>query len=84
MTTINVGAYIDNRRAPSKAALKRALAATPELVAFDPTSAFGPSGAFNGDHIPAGAILSVVGPDPYSDRRWYATVSRTPKGIRLT
>jgi hypothetical protein len=30
--------------------------------------------------VPVGVSLSVVGPDPYTDRRWYAQVSRSKDG----
>jgi hypothetical protein len=81
---VNVGAFIDGRRAPSKKALKIALADAPERVHFDTTSALGPSAEYTGLTVPEGVSLQVVGPDPYADRRFYATVkinSRTGKVV---
>lgn len=74
MTFVNVGAQIDNRDAPSKRALKIALAEAPERVSFYTTSAFAPTDSFDGEHIPAGVSLTVVGPNPYTSRKFYATV----------
>ena len=81
MAYINVGASVDGMRVKSKAALKRAIKDSPATVAFDSTSPMGES--FNGgpSQIPAGVKLSVVGPDPYTDRRWYATVEITATGV---
>lgn len=35
---------------------------------------FDQTAGYKGDEIPTGVILSVVLPDPYRDRRSYATV----------
>lgn len=63
---------------PSKAAIKRAWAADPASVTF---CAVGDvvGNQFNGpvtcpDDLPAGVKLTVVGPNPFSDRRFYGTV----------
>jgi hypothetical protein len=40
----------------------------------------GPAFEGTAEEIPAGATLSVVGPDPFTSRRWYATVTRTANG----
>ena len=74
MPTINTGAFIDGRRAPSKRAIKIALAVHPERVLFDPTSPFNDPAPIRGDQIPAGVSLTVVGPDPFTKRSFYATV----------
>jgi hypothetical protein len=78
MTWINVGARVNGQRPASKAALKRALAADPALVQFDTTGALGPrSRSMAIDATPEDIgedKLSVVGPDPFTARNWYATV----------
>ncbi len=87
MPYINVGAFTgdpDNRvRFKSKAALKRLLlgdknnAAAPGEVLFDNTATgVGPGDElYRGDDLPpTGTKLTVVGPDPHTDRKWYATV----------
>jgi hypothetical protein len=78
MSYVNVGAYVNNRRPASKKALREALRDAPATVKFDSTALMGPR---SGDTIKAEPAdigtysLSVAGPDPYSRRDWYATVS---------
>ncbi|MFE9412295.1 hypothetical protein ACFYN0_26405 [Streptomyces sp. NPDC006704] len=83
MAYINVGASASGARIASKAALKRALASDPASVAFDRTAAVGVDAGqpdIKGDALPEGAKLSVTGPDPYNNRRWYATVYLSSTG----
>jgi hypothetical protein len=86
MEYINTGAYIGTARAASKAALIRAMRADPTGVRFDRTAAVLDEGGaeLSGAEIPAGVRLSVVGPDPYNNRKWYATVELTARGVRVT
>ena len=61
----------------SKAALRRAYDADPGSVRFDSVSPMGTQ--FNGyvrtpEDLPAGLKLTLVGPDPFTDRRWYGTL----------
>ena len=77
MTYVNVGAYSDNQRIPSKAALKRMVKESPGIVRFDQTSALGNNGMpklIALTMLTPGITLSVVGPDPYESRKWYANV----------
>lgn len=84
MTTyINVGATFDTGngdgpvRVKTKAALRKALDEAPGDVMFDVTSMLVAPGApkhYRGDEVPDGVTLSVVGPDPYEARVWYASV----------
>ncbi|MFI2616633.1 hypothetical protein [Streptomyces sp. NPDC018584] len=77
MAFINVGASVGGARVASKAALKRALTSDPASVTFDRTAAVGPDAGqpdIKGDALPTGDKLTVAGPDPYTNRRWYATV----------
>lgn len=81
MSYINVGAWTrDGSRPQSKKALKDALKADPTAIRFEGTSMLGPAFEGTAEEIPAGATLSVVGPDPFTSRRWYATVTRTANG----
>ena len=73
------GAYVNGRRAASKKALREADPATVELEA---TSAFGNEYGGPLSDAPHGKY-NVVGPDPYRDRRWYATITVDAKGIRV-
>ena len=72
MARINTGALVEGARPTSKKALKEALA-NGAHVEFDRTSAF-ESGTLTVAGIGADKI-DVVGPDPYRNRKWYATVT---------
>jgi hypothetical protein len=83
MTYLNVGAsHAADGRIRTKKELKALLAADPATVVFDRTSPETPGPNVTGDAIPLGVKLSVVGPDPFTSRRWYATVAR--HGDRIT
>lgn len=72
MARINAGAFVEGARPKSKKALKDALTSGAH-VEFDLTSAFE-----HGTLTAAGIgndMVDVVGPDPYSKRTWYATVT---------
>ena len=75
-------AYINGgvRNLRTKKSLKDAVKADPTAVTFYSTGMFGDQ--FNGpvSDLPVGATLTVVGPDPYSKRDWYASVTRNGKG----
>lgn len=71
MAYINVG----QQGATTKKALKDAIKADPASVRLYGTSPMGPQ--FEGEtaaDCPEGVKLSVVGPDPYRKRNWYATI----------
>lgn len=81
MSYINGGV----RRINTKAALKAAVKADASQVTFYSTSLVGGQ-LFDGpvSEMPEGATLSVVGPDPYNSRKWYASIKRGPKGITVS
>lgn len=85
MEYVNVGAWVSGARPASKAALKRALSSDPASILFTPTSMLhrGPA-SYRPDDIPAGVSLSVVGPDPETSRKWYATVELRNGKVRIT
>lgn len=84
MSYLNVGATHAGYRVIAKKHLKEYLKADPASVTFDPTSMFDDPTPFDGAHIPAGRTLTVVGPDPRTNRKWYATVVQTDKGLRIS
>jgi hypothetical protein len=88
MAYINVGAFVNEERPRTKKALREALASAPDTVWFDQTSAFLAPGwdpRIHLDGLEPGVTLTVVGPDPYRDRRWYASVTRDRAGkIRVS
>jgi hypothetical protein len=63
----------------TKKALREAVKAGTGVY-FYGTSAMGPQYEGYVADVPVGVSLSVVGPDPYTDRRWYAQVSRSKDG----
>ena len=72
---IECWATVDGVPPKYKKTLKTAVAERPGSVRFK--SVGGLFSRFSGglDDIPPGTILTVVGPDPFKDRRWYATVA---------
>ena len=69
---IKIMSYGTTRKFTSKKALKDAVAAGEEVAVFD-TSAFDNKGTVPVSSL-AGTSAVIVGPDVYSDRRWYANV----------
>lgn len=87
MTHINGGvrAAGSNNPIETKTRLKEALKHAPSAVFFYPTARdFGEQYTGTLDHMPEHVTLDVVGPNPYNDRRWYASVTRTEKGFKVT
>lgn len=69
-------------RIQTKKDLKVAARDHPEKIKLEQTSIFGDD-EFDGwaETMPANKPVYVVGPDPYTDRKWYATIER--KGTKL-
>lgn len=82
MSFVNVGALVSGQNATTKKALREALASDPASVTFYAT-AMAEVEQIKGDELPErladGDKLTVVGPDPYHDRRWYAQVELNAK-----
>ena len=80
----NVGARVFGARPKSKKALREALQSHPGHVELDPTSLYDlDSAPRTVDELTEGTTLYVVGPDPYKDRRWYATVTVTERPRKI-
>jgi hypothetical protein len=75
MQYVNGGVY----GAKTKTALKSAVRNGWPIV-FYGTSELGPQWEGNVGDVPEGVSLSVCGPDPYTDRRWWAQISRSKDG----
>lgn len=85
-TFVNVGAklYQDRTDVLTKASLKRLIGENPAYVWFYGTSDFTPFGG-NGCELVIGVKYQVTGPNPYTNRKWYATVEKLPTGqIKVT
>jgi hypothetical protein len=78
---VNVGAgrVSDNRDFLTKKALKDEIAVNPTNVWIYGTSGFTP---FKGNvtELVIGDKYQVTGPNPYTCRKWYATVEKLPSG----
>ena len=69
---------------PTKAALKRAIADTPGNIELYETTMGREDIWYTSDQLLIGVKYSVVGPNPYTSRKWYATVEKTAKGIKVS
>ena len=67
----------------TKKALKELCANHPDVVRLYTTSAFG---GFHGkaDELPANITFNVVGPDPYTARKWYASVTNRDGKVKVS
>lgn len=72
--------YIGKRK--SKSAFKAAIKDSPANVYLFSTTAVPGAEKWSGtaDKLPDGMEFNVVGPDPYTRRDWYATVTKTARG----
>lgn len=79
---VNVGAkYIgDGSDIPTKAALKRAIADEPSNVRIYSTSGFSEQYDDIATNVVIGVKYSVTGPNPYTNRKWYATIEKLQNG----
>jgi hypothetical protein len=75
------GIYINGKRPASKKAVREAVRDTPESVRCEGTSIRGDDFDGPASDLPAGASVHFVGPDPYTSRKYYGTLTRTAKGL---
>lgn len=84
MSYINVGAKFNmtSEYVSTKKALREAIAADPANVRFYVTDAIGPNAGrtVTANNLDSGVKYTVVGPDPYTSRKWYATVEKRADG----
>lgn len=76
------GVYINYERPKSKKAVKEAAAADPTSVQIEATSMF--DNEYNGTlaDMPDGSV-HFVGPDPYTSRKFYGTITKTGDKIKV-
>lgn len=87
MSFVNVGARykITYADIPTKAALKRAVKDFPDNTVLYDTSELSPKSERTMSNLDIGVKYSVVGPNPYTSRKWYATVEKLANGtIRVS
>ncbi len=81
MGYINVGVHAPYNS--TKRALKNGCEAEPGRVHFYSTALFGDQFFGTAAELEEGKQLTVVGPDPYTSRKWYATVSMRDGKVRV-
>lgn len=71
---------------PSKRVLKAQIAENGQLVQLYCTDAFGENSGktWKADELPLWVKFSVTGPNPYTSRKWYATIENTAKGVKVS
>ena len=75
MSYVNVGAHFGVAEVPTKKALKDAVKAESTDLVFYGTSDF--TRFYGGlDAVTEGTTLAVTGPNPFTNRKWYANVTR--------
>lgn len=74
------GLFVDGRRPTSKKAVKEAVADDPYRVTVEATSIFGDE--FDGalPNYDGAKGITFVGPDPYTKRSFYGTITRKGDG----
>lgn len=75
MSYIECRATIDSQPIKFKKHLRTAVATDPSTVWFESVGGMFLPFAGTVADIPEGVVLTIVGPDPWTDRRWYATVA---------
>lgn len=70
------GIYVNHRRPKSKKEVREAIARDPGSVQIEATSMFGNEFDGMASDMPDSAV-AFVGPDPYTDRRFYGTLTRS-------
>jgi hypothetical protein len=64
-------------RPKSKKQVKELISVHPEAVYVEATSVFGDEWQGRADHLPVGTKVQFVGPDPYTQRKFYGTLENT-------
>ena len=77
------GIYVNYDRPKSKKAVKEAVTADPTSVQIEATSVFG--NEYNGTlaDMPDGQV-TFVGPDPYTSRKFYGTITKTGDSYKVS
>jgi hypothetical protein len=86
MRYVNCGVLdaVTRERITRKKRLRELAPSVPTQLLFDPTSIYDKQGLIRGDSVPPGVTLSVCGPDPYTNRRWWVQVTLKDGKLRVT
>jgi hypothetical protein len=79
MAFVDVGATYHLVDIPTKKALKEAIAKNPDDVNIYTTSAFEVPSTKKASELDKSDKYTVVGPNPYTSRKWYATLAWNAK-----
>lgn len=74
------GIFIKGKRPQSKKAIKEAVQNDPTTVRAEATSMFGNEFGGTITELPQGTTVTFCGPDPYTSRKFYGTISRSSSG----
>ena len=77
------GTFVNMHRPKTKKALREAVAADPGTVLLEATSMFGNEYGGSLASAPDGNYF-VVGPDPYTDRRWYGKITVSAGKVKVS
>lgn len=77
------GCWIEGERPSTKAELREAIE-DGRRIEIEDLQFFGSEYAGPLDKMPEGAMCAIVGPDPYIDRSWYATLQKVKGKVRMT
>jgi len=80
------GVKIKGQRPKSKKQVKEAMRDDPQSVTWDCTDMFGPwiDCTHRGDLLPDGLNDTFVGPDPYTDRKFYGQIKVQGGKVKVT
>lgn len=80
------GIYIGSERPKSKKAIKEAIAETPNKVRVEITSMVAPDAGrtLTLEELAPGRRYDFVGPDPFTSRKFYGSITKTQTGYKVT
>jgi hypothetical protein len=77
------GTFVNMHRPATKKALKTAIAEDPGSVVLEATSMFGNEYGGPVVNAPDGNYF-VVGPDPYTSRKWYGKITVSGDAVKVS
>lgn len=77
------GAFVNGQRPKTKKALREAIQSNPSNVRLEATSIFGNEYGGPIETMPEGKTVYLVGPDPYTSRKWYGNLTRQGDEFKL-
>ena len=78
------GIWINGERPKSKKAIREAVETNPAMVDVEATSWHGNEYGGPLDKAPEGTMITFVGPDPYTSRKFYGTITKFNGELHIT